>query len=101
MYWTLEASVFPPPSFRVASLTSTARLNRRTADPFFGGTKLAAIVSTDVALVGGQRSLHTTTNGPGVSGILVVSSVLPDAWSFNVIVPAPPATNVIVNIVFA
>ena len=61
----------------------------RTAEPFLGGTKLAAMVSTFLASLGGQVSLITTTNGPGVSGIAVVSSVAPVPESLIVIVPLP------------
>ena len=94
LYCTCEARVLPEPSVRLANLTSTARLNSRTADPFLGGTKLAAIASTAVGLLGGQVSLITTTSGPGVRGIFVVSSVAPDAWSLIVIVPKPPWNTV-------
>lgn len=78
--------------------TSAAKLNRRTAEPVFGGTNEAAIVSTAVALDGGQAGPHllvgssrsgqlsfsTTTSGPGVSGIGVLISCAPR-------VPATPA----------
>jgi hypothetical protein len=71
--------------------TSAAKLNRRTAEPVFGGTNEAAIVSTAVALDGGQAGPHllvgssrsgqlsfsTTTSGPGVSGIGVLISCAP------------------------
>jgi hypothetical protein len=56
VYCTFDASVCPLPSCRLANFTSTAKLNKRTADPFFGGTKLAAIVSTEVGFVGGHVS---------------------------------------------
>ena len=61
--------------------------HKRTALPVFGGTKLAEIVSTLVGLEGGQVSFTTTTSGPGVSGILVDSSVAPLPLSLMVMVP--------------
>lgn len=81
--------------------TSAAKLNRRTAEPVFGGTNEAAIVSTAVALDGGQAGPHllvgssrsgqlsfsTTTSGPGVSGIGVLISCAPR-------VPATPAKTI-------
>ena len=62
------------------------------------------MVSTAVGFVGGkagphllagsprsvQLSLMTTTNGPGVSGIFVLSRTVPLPCSFTSIVPSPP-----------
>ena len=61
VYFTPDASTFPLPSCRAAVGTSTAKLKRRTAEPVLGGIKLAAIVSTFLAAVGGHVSLITTT----------------------------------------
>ena len=83
VYFTPLTSVLPAPLVSPAAWTSAARLNSRTAEPDFGGTKEAAIVSTAVDLDGGQAGAHlfvgesrfgqpsliTTTSGPGVSGI--------------------------------
>ena len=86
--------------------TSAARLNSRTAEPAFGGTNDAAMVSTAVGFDGGQAGEHllvgasrsgqlsliTTTSGPGVSGIGVLSSCaprLPPTLSQTVNVPFP------------
>ena len=80
----------PSPSLSEALGTSAARLKSLTAEPVLGGTKEAAMVSTFLADVGGQLSLMTTTSGPGVSGMTVVSSVAPLAWSLIVMVPLPP-----------
>ena len=57
---------------------------------FVGTGKEAAIVSTLVGFVGGHLSLMTTTRGPGVSGIFVVSSGVELPCSFIVIIPEPP-----------
>lgn len=79
-----------PPAESDANGTSNARLNSRTAEPFVGGTNDAAIVSTFFGSLGGQLSLITTTKGPGVRGIFVLSSTLPVPCSLTVIVPEPP-----------
>ena len=94
VYWTLSASVLPELSCSDADLTSTAKLNSRTALPALGGTKLAAIVSILVGLLGGQSPFATTSKGPGVMGILVgASSVTPVPLSLIVMVPAPPVNT--------
>ena len=106
VYFTPLTSVLPAPFVSPAAWMSAARLNRRTAEPDLGGTNEAAIVSTAVDLDGGQAGAHlfvgeprfgqpslmTTTSGPGVNGIDVLSNCaprVPPVVSQTVNVPVP------------
>ena len=89
-YCTWSASGLPAPSRSFANGTSRARLNKRTADPVFGGVNDAAMASTAVGLVGGHAPLITITSGPGVKGMVAVSSAVPEPCSLTSIVPVPP-----------